>query len=171
MTVTVPDYVPAQNYVSVFFLPAIAAQATPTVAEFTAGVDITRFLPVDWAGVTGDQAKGSQTRMALPESFEILGRITRSISEFVYTYLPQASGADPGNKVYTMMAQGTAGFIAVRYGVPTVTAIAATQKVDSIKVLTGVQNKQTTGTDEFAPLTVTQSVSAQGTPIAGVIAA
>ena len=169
-TVTVPDYVPAQNYVSVFFLPTIASQAAPTVAEFTAGVDITPFLPVDWAGITGDQAKGSQTRMALPESFEILGRITRSISEFVYTYLPQAAGSDPANKVYTAMAAGSAGYIAVRYGVPTSTSIAATQKVESIKVITGVQNKQTTGTDEFAPLTVTQSVSAQAVPVAGVVA-
>lgn len=170
MTITVPEYVPAQNYVSVYFLPAIASQAAPTVAEFTAGVDITPYLPVDWTGITGDQAKGTQTRMALPESFEILGRVTRSISEFVYTYLPQKISTDPGNKVYTMMAAGSPGYIVVRAGVPTTTAIATTQKVSSIKVITGVQNENTTGTDEFAPLTVTQSVSAQGVPVKGTIA-
>lgn len=171
MTASIPESVAAEGNVNVYFLPAGVNLAALTVAEFTAGVDITCFLPEVWDGITGEQSKGEQTRMCLKESFEVLGKIKRSISDLTYTYLPQEDGTDPANKVKTMLATGSNGVVVVRYGLPAPTAIAAAQKYDAIRSTTGVQNKNTKGSDEFAPLTITQSISAQGALTEGAVAA
>jgi hypothetical protein len=163
MTVTLPDYVAAENNISVWFLPAIASPTgAPTVAEFTAGVRLDPYSPDQWGGVTGDQAKGTQTRMGIRDIIEQLGKLTRGLADFTLTFLPQAAGSDPANKAKTAMAQGTTGFLAVRYGVAIETAIAAAQKVDTIAIICGVQNKNTAASDEFAPQTYTQAVAAKG---------
>lgn len=163
MTVSIPEYVAAENNISVWFLPAIAsATGAPTVAEMTAGVRLDIYSPDTWGGVTGAQNKGEQRRMGIREVFEQLGRITRSVADFTLTHLPQEDAAHEGNEAKTAMAQGTIGHLVVRYGEPIETAVAAAQTVDSIKVECGVQNKNTAAQDEFAPLTYTQQVAARG---------
>lgn len=164
MTTTIPDYVAAENNVVVWFVPAIAsATGAPTVAEITAGTRLDTFSPETWGGVTSEQSKGQQRRMGIRETFEQLGRITRAVADLTLTYLPQAAGSDPANKPKTAMAQGTNGFLVVRYGLPIETAAVAAQKVDTIAISCGAQNKNTAASDEFAPLTYTQTVAARGT--------
>lgn len=161
MTSEVPEWVAAEGNVNVYFLPAAANMAAITTAEFAAGVDITCYLPSAWEGITGEQNKVEQTRMCLSESFEVLGKIKRSLSDMTYTYLPQDEASAAGNKAKSMLAAGTSGVIAVRYGIPSPTPIATGQKYDAIRTTTGIQNKNTGG-DEGAPLTITQSLSAVG---------
>lgn len=162
MTTEIPEWIAAEGNVSIYYLPAAADLSKITMAEFAAGVDITCYLPTAWEGITGEQNKVEQTRMCLKESFEVLGKIKRSISDFTATYLPQAGPDDPANKVKTMMAGGSNGVIAVRYGVEAITPIEVGQTYDAIRVTNGLQNKNTTASEEGAPLTYTQSVSAQG---------
>ena len=162
MTVSIPEFVTAEGNVKVAFVPAIANIAAPTVTELNAGVDITCYLPETWGGITADQARGEQRRMCSKESFEILGRITRQVADFTYTYLPQEDSSDPANKVKTTMAPGTPGFLVMRYGPAATDAWAAADVVDVIPVEAGAQTKNTGGSDEFAPLTITQGVSATG---------
>lgn len=171
MTVSIPEYVTAEGNVKVAFVPAIANLSAPTVVELNAGVDITCYLPETWAGVTADQAKGEQRRMCSKESFETLGRIKRAISDFTYTYLPQALGTDPANKVKTKMAPGTHGFLVTRYGPDATDAWAADDVVDVLPAECGAQNKNTGGSDEFAPLTITQGLSATGVLVEDAVVA
>jgi hypothetical protein len=171
VTQEIPEYVTAQGNVNVWWLPAIADQEEITLAEMTAGVDITCYLPTAWEGITAEQARGEQTRMCLNESFEVLGKIKRGISDFTYTYLPQAADADPANEVKDAMDEGTNGFVVIRYGLPAATAPAATQKVESIAAEAGAQSKATTGSDEFAPLVINQSLSASGPLVQGALVA
>lgn len=171
MTTEIPEYVTAEGNVNVYWLPAIADQEEITLAEMTAGVDITCYLPAAWEGITAEQTRGEQTRMCLKESFEVLGKIKRGISDFSYTYLPQAADADPANEVKDAMEEGTPGYVVVRYGIPASTAPAVAQKVESIKAVAGAQSKATTGSDEFAPLVVNQSIASQGPLVPGVLAA
>lgn len=163
MTVVIPASITAQGNVKVAWVPAIAG-ASPTVVEVTAvgAVDLSCFLMPDWGGITADQNKGEDRRFCSTESFDRLGTVKRSIADLVYTYLPQTVGTDPANKVYTTLAAGTTGFLLIRYGLPVATAFAASQKVDYIPAIAGVQVKSVAGSDEFAPLTVTQGIGATG---------
>lgn len=164
MTVVIPASVTAVGNVKVAFVPALANTSAPTVAELTAtgAVDISCFLMPDWGGVTADQNKGQDRRFCSKEAFDRLGTVTRSVADIVYTYLPQAVGTDPANKAYTTLVQGTNGFLVIRYGLDVSVAFTAAQKVDVLPVTLGVQTKAVAGSDEFAPLTVTQGMGATG---------
>lgn len=164
MTVTIPDYVEAEANVAVWFVPAIAsATGAPTVAEIAAGVNLTCYSPEVWGGVTAEQNRGEQRRMCSRETFETLGRIRRSVADFTLTYLPQSldTPGNTANKPIEMMAEGTPGWLVIRYGLDSQAAAVAGQVVDTLEVISGVQNKATGGGDEFAPLTYTQGVSSQ----------
>lgn len=161
MTSEVPEWVAAEGNVTVYFLPAAANLAAITVAEFTAGVNLTPYMPTTYGGITGEQNKIEQTRMSLTESFEVLGKIKRSLAEATFTHLPQEDAAHVGNKVKTALASGSNGVVVIRYGVPAPTPPAAGDKYDAIRVTTGIQNKNIP-TEEGAPLTVTQGFSTQG---------
>jgi len=171
MTVTIPEFVTAEGNVKVAWIPAIADLNAPTLVELNAGVDITCYLPETWGGITADQAKGEQRRMCSKESFETLGRIKRAIADITYTYLPQAPGTDPANKVKTTLTAGAHGFLATRYGLPATDAWSASDVLDVLPAEAGAQNKNTGGSDEFAPLTITQGLSATGVLVEDATAA
>ena len=162
MTVTIPEFVTAEGNVKVAWIPAIADLNAPTLVELNAGVDITCYLPETWGGITADQAKGEQRRMCSKESFETLGRIKRAVADLTYTYLPQAPDTDAGNKVKKALATGVSGYLVTRYGPDATDAFATGDVVDVLPVEAGAQNKNKGGSDEFAPLTITQGMSARG---------
>lgn len=164
MTVVIPNSIVAQGNVKVAFVPAIANTSTPTVVEMTAtgAVDVSCYLMPDWGGVTADQNKGSDRRFCSTQAFERLGIISRSVADLVYTYLPQTVGTDTANSAYTKLATGTNGFLVIRYGKSVGSAFATGDKVDILPVTLGAQTKAVSGSDEFAPLTVTQGVGATG---------
>lgn len=171
MTVEIPEYVEAQGHIKVMWLPAAADLAAITLTEFAAGVDATCYFPDAWGGITGEQAKGTVTRMCTRETLEAFGKVTRSISAFTATYLPQGDPDDPGNELRTAMAEGSSGVLAVRFGPQAALPMAAAQKYKAIRAEAGVQNDNTAAQDEFAPLTYTQEISARGTYTEGVVPA
>lgn len=161
MTVTIPASVTAQGNVKAVFIPTMAG-AAPTAVELAAGTDITCYLMPDWAGPTATQNTGDDARFCSTQTFTRLGRVSWEIAPLSYTYSPQLVGSDPSNKVYTALAAGTTGYVVIAYGVSPAVAIAATKKVDVFPVKTGVQDKKVTGSDEFAPLTVLQTLAVTG---------
>lgn len=173
MTVVIPASVAAQGNVSVYFVPAISTVSAPTVAELTAtgAVDISCFLMPDWGGITADQNKGEDRRFCSTEAFDRLGIVKRTVADLVYTYLPQATGSTAGNKAYTALTNGATGFLVMRYGLPTTTALATGQKLDIIPVQAGARSKTAQGSDEFAPLTVTQGLGATGVLVEDAVVA
>ena len=174
MTVTIPESVTAEGNVKAVFVAAIADVDSPTVAELTGGVDISCYLMPDWDGPTATQNTGEDRRFCSRETFTRLGRNQWEISPLVYTYLPQELGT-PGNAandVYEALPPDTTGFLVIGYGFDPSDAFAAADVVDTFPVEAGVQVKQARGTDEFAPLTVTQALAVTGVPsLDGAVAA
>lgn len=161
MTVTIPDSVNAEGNVKVVWLPSFAGSA-PTVAELAAGIDITCYLMPDWDGPTAAQNTGEDRRFCSTQTFDRLGRVKWTISPLSYTYDPQALISATVNKVYQALAAGNVGFVVMAYGITPATAITATKKVDILPSKCGVQVKAARGADEFAPLTVTQTLAVTG---------
>lgn len=160
MTVTIPASVTAQGNVKVVFIPSMAG-AAPTAAELAAGTDITCFLMPDWAGPTATQNTGADARFCSTQTFTRLGRVSWEIAPLSYTYDPQ-TGVGAPNLAKTALAAGATGLVVIAYGVSPAVAIVATKKVDIFPVKCGVQDKKATGSDEFAPLTITQTLAVTG---------
>lgn len=161
MTVTIPESVEAEGNVSAFFVPTLA---TNSVALINAGTDVSCFLMPDWDGPAPTQNTGETRRFCSTQSFDRLGRVRWTIAPLVYTYLPQELGT-PGhaaNKVYEALSAGNEGFLVIAYGIAPGTPLVATDIADIFPVTCGVQGKQARGADEFAPLTVTQTLVVSG---------
>lgn len=161
MTVTIPNSITAEGNVKVVFVPTIAG-AAPTAAELAAGTDISCFLMPDWDGPSAAQSTGDDRRFCSRQTFDRLGRVKWTISELSYTYDPQAATSTPENKVYLALATGNTGKLCIAYGVNPAVAIAAAKKVDMFPVTCGQQDKKARGSDEFAPLTVKQTLAVTG---------
>lgn len=161
MTVTIPESVTAVGNVKAIFVPTLA---TNSAAILNAGVDISCFLLPDWDGPTPTQASGETRRFCSRQSFDRLGRVRWTIAPLIYTYLPQELGT-PGhaaNAVYEALAEGNTGFVVIGYGIDSANPFTATDIADKFPVECGVQGKASRGADEFAPLTVTQTLSVTG---------
>ena len=172
MTATVPEWVQAQGYWNVYWLPEVANLQAITTAEFTAGVDITCYLPdPQWDGIAGEQEKFEQTRACLQETFEVLGRIKRSIEDLTYTVMPQDDPDGEGNKVATLLAEGSRGVVVIRRGKLASLPIATADKYSAIRAKAGMQKENLGGADAGAPTTNTSSFSADGQLVKGVVAA
>lgn len=167
MTSTIPESVTAEAMVKAAFIPAIADLAVgPTAAEMTAGVIITGHLMPGWEGFAGTQNKGDDRRFNSRETFQRLGRVAHEIAPLTYTYVPQELGTAgyEGNKIYEALAAGTVGFLVIGYGLDAEenAPFVATDVVDFAAATCGEQFKQAVGSDEFAPLTVTQELVVSG---------
>ena len=164
MTVSIPESVTAEGNVKVIFVPALADPAEPKLTELNAAtaVDISCFMMPDWDGANAEQSTGEDRRWCSKESFDRLGRIKWSIAPLTYTYLPQGLPSLPGNKAYAGLTQGNTGFVVVVYGVDAQAPLSVADIADVLPVECGVQNKNAKGADEFAPLTVTQTLGVTG---------
>lgn len=161
MTVSIPESVLAEGNVKAVFVPTLASLTTPSAAVLNAGVDVSCYLMPDWDGPTAAQNTGDQRRFCSRQTFTQLGRVTWSVAPLVYTYVPQDPGGD-GNEVYDALAEGNEGFLVIGYGIDAADDFAATDLVDVFPVQAGVQVKGVRGADEFAPLTVTQTLAVTG---------
>lgn len=159
MTVTIPDSVLAEGNVKAVFVPTLA---TVSAATLNAGTDISCYLMPDWDGPTASQNTGDSRRFCSRETFQRLGRKTWTIPPLVYTYDPQTAAGVP-NEVYDALTEGNEGFLVVGYGIDPADAFVATDLVDVFPVECGVQVKNARGADEFAPLTVTQTLAVTNT--------
>jgi hypothetical protein len=115
----------------------------------------------DWDGPTATQNTGESRRFCSRESFQRLGRKTWAIPPLMYTYKPQDAG-DDANAVYDALTEDVEGFLVVGYGIEPEDDFATGDLVDVFPVQAGVQNKNARGADEFAPLTVTQTLAVVG---------
>lgn len=158
MPIVIPDSVLAEGNVKAVFVPTLASQTAPSAATLNAGEDISCYLMPDWDGPTASQNTGDSRRFCSRQTFSQLGRVSWSIAPLVYTYDPQNAGGD-ANAVYDALAEGNEGFLVIGYGIDPADAFAATDIVDVFPVQAGVQVKSARGSDEFAPLTVTQTLA------------
>lgn len=164
MTETIPEYVQATGMVQVSWVDAIANIEAPTTTELNAGVMLACFSPDDWEGLTAEPEITEQTRMCLRDTFEVVNRIKRGISNFNLTYLPQLlkeATPDAANKAYNALTPDAEGHLVVRYGHESRTDYAADDVVDIQPAAVVTRTKATTATNDGGPLTFSSQLSAR----------
>ena len=140
-----PPSVQAAGKVRIQWVPTIAVPATPTLAEITAsaGFDATCYFPSDAFEIGHEQARIDDTRLCDAATRESFGRSTFSLENLSYVYNPVGPKTPlaPGNLAFQTWGAGTAGFFAVRFGLPSAQAIVATQIIDVYAAKFGDQHK------------------------------
>ncbi|MGW8565655.1 phage tail tube protein [Isoptericola sp. NPDC055881] len=129
---------PFDGNMAVWLVPAIANPAAPTVAEITAGVDISCYLTPDGYAPTADQATITDDRLCSRETYGQPGRKTRGLT---------LTGIDNTNSVHETefnelvdtLVEGTEMYVVRRRGLPYETAIAASQKVSVLPIKPGMK--------------------------------
>lgn len=166
MPVTIPPGVKAEGNSKVAWVPSLANPSAPLVSEVTAAgaLDVSFFVTAGNFKPNQEQARGDDRRYASKQVFQTLGRKNAAIDDLVYIADPQAAAGNANNKAMELFTEGTTGFFVVRYGLDAETVdFTAAQKVDVWPQIFGVQNKTPLAEDdEFAKITITQSVAVTG---------
>lgn len=90
----------------VYWVPTIAAKAAPTVAEITAGTDLTALIPVDGVNVGGNRNNASQAMLGDAFVTEQVGTWGRSVT---LTFVKD----DGSTTVETLFTYGADGYIVI----------------------------------------------------------
>ena len=114
---TIPPGVSSDGMTRVWFVPALADTSAPTVAEITAGFDITCYLTTDGFKVGGSQEKGEDARLCSPQVFETAGRFKPTVEPLVYVFDPQdPTNTSLANAAYKELTMGRKGYLVYRMG-------------------------------------------------------
>ena len=144
MSATFPTGVPADGNVKVVWVPVLADQEAPTLAEVnaTGSMDITCGIVGGGFTTSSDQTTTQDIRLCSRQVFEDLGDVTYSIEDIEYIITPQDKTATGENAIYNTLAPGTTGYIVVRWGKDYAGAFEAGDIVDVYHVTMGPQVKQ-----------------------------
>lgn len=149
----------------VVFVPTIAAEGAPTVAELTgaSALDVTKMLYASSArpSQTTNLARAPR-RLGDGATYEFVGESQSSIGEVRYSFDPQAAAASDGKKAAEKFVEGTTGFLVYRWGIDRDTDVAAGQFVTVVPVEFGPQNETTEGDGEAAEVAIVQTVAQTG---------
>lgn len=144
MSVYFPPGVSAQGNEAVIFVPALANQAAPTVAELTGASACNISCALRGFSPNGDQSTTNDVRLCSTTQYEVPGRVTTTIDDFNYVYDPQADTGTATNQHYEVMKEGVSGFLVDRRGIAAGidgVAVQAGQKVDVYPVTLGAQRR------------------------------
>lgn len=137
---TTPASIPTNGTTSAWFVEALADPGEPTVAEMTdpTTVELSCYLTGD--GLNPDTAENTieDPRLCERQTFEQPGDYTRSL-ELTYVFNPKSA---PDNEAQLALAQGTTGFVVVRWADDSDEAPAAADIVDVYPITAGAQRKQ-----------------------------
>jgi hypothetical protein len=130
-----PTAVSTDGNIRIFFVSTLTLSG-PTVAQLTAGTELTYYLTPDGFQPQVDEQIITDDRMGDTQTFENQGRHTFSIQQIRYVTNP----ASPTNDVVaTTLVNGTAGYIVTRPGVDADTAWVAAQLIDIYPIRVGRQ--------------------------------
>lgn len=130
-----PLGITARGNGSVWWLPAVAG-AAPTVAEFTAGINIS--CAISGFAPTADQSTVTKTRYCSRQTFEVPGQVSPTIPAVEFVYDPQVTTAG-SYAWYNTVVEGLSGWLANRLGIAYETDIVAAAKVNLYPVTAGAQ--------------------------------
>lgn len=158
MALTIPPGVDANGTLNVVFMSTNTLSAA-TIAS--SGVEMVCYLEKGSFGMSSETERGTDERECTTQSAEVLGNTTYSLNDLVYVWEPQdASGSSSTNEVYNSLADGTTGYLLVRYGVDKDTAYTAGDVVDQVPVTLGPQiRKSRDGNNPAEKWKITQSVA------------
>lgn len=157
MALTIPPGVDASGRRNIIFSPT----NSPSVATLTGAtcVEVSCYLTKGTFGITGETERGTDERECTTQVAEVLGKTTYSMADLDYVWEPQAEAASATNKAYDTLKEGTAGFIVVRYGIDTGTALTVGDKVDFYPVTLGPQIPKTPEGGSAEKLKIVQTVA------------
>jgi hypothetical protein len=121
---TIPVTTTTDGLIRVWWVAAIVNTSAPTVAELTAGIDLTCWLTPDGWQPSLNQAAVVDKRLCASQDFEAPGRFSRGLT-VKYATAPQGT-----NTAKTTLIPGTAGYLVERRGISVDTAPIAAQKVN-----------------------------------------
>lgn len=107
------------------------------LADLTAGLDISCYLPASAVEITFDQARDDDTRGCDEATRQSFGAVTYTWDEISFIVDPQGDGTEPGNMAAGTILPDSTGYVSIRMGVKNGTAPSATEKWDKYMVQTG----------------------------------
>ncbi len=130
MSITIPNPpgVDAAGMGSVYFVPAIADPAAPTVTEIDAGVPLSCAL-YGWA-TSVDQPTSTSAKYCDAQPRQRLGTAAYSAGPIVYDYDPQGTDVGGNYAHYDALTPGLTGYMVDRRGIGSMEATAVGQVVD-----------------------------------------
>lgn len=136
-----PTAAPTHGKRNWVYVPTIAAQGAPTVAEVTAAASLD-FSRIAFASGAPSPTQNTnrvtaEKRFADTTLSEFIGDTQYQGGEMTYSLSPQAAAMADGKKMYEKIPAGTTGFLVRRLGVTRSTALAAGQFVDVFPVSFG----------------------------------
>lgn len=150
---SVPPSVPVDGQLRVWWVPALASTAAPSVTEVTAGVDVTCYFVETKAGVSKDQSTIADRRMCNTTALQIPGAGTATADDITYIYDPQAPSSDPMNVAFDELQEESVGHYVVRRGVTYDTVATAAQQVEVQSCTNGVRWDSSNPTEDFSKMT------------------
>lgn len=161
---TKPQKVQANGKDSWFWVSAIADISAPSVAELTAGTNVSCYLLAEQDGVTGTVEKVRLARLLCETSTtEGLGEQTWSLADITGVFDPQAAALSDGKKAWELFQDPiNPGYLVRRQGVTAYSASpepTAGQFVDVFKVEAGQATPGKTSTDSSGIYSFTAGVA------------
>lgn len=101
-----------------------ASLAAPTVAEMTAGINISMHVVGSWYPTADTDRASTERKMGATNTVEKIGSSTHKLPTLTYTHIEQAVDTAPGNEARKALPEGAIVYLALRNGVPGNTAIA-----------------------------------------------
>lgn len=119
---------PHNGNVRAVLVPAVADVNAPTVAELTAGIDISCYLTGDGLAISVDQATITDERLCSTSTFEKRGRKTHSVD---VTYIDNSNSVAHAafNAAREALDEGSVHHLVTRRNLPYEDAFAASQLV------------------------------------------
>lgn len=149
------------------FVPAVAAIATPAIAEVNAagGLDISCML----FAATGKPTQNTnlvnrEQRLCDTVTFQQVGTTTYAGGQMLVAFDPQGAAASAGVKAWEKFPEGTAGFLIRRLGIAVATDMAVGQFVDVFPVEFGPPMPTIQGDSESAENAFTSTFAITSTP-------
>jgi hypothetical protein len=128
---TIPTATDSDGNVKYTWVSTIASTSAPTVAELTAGTELSCWLTGDGWNPSLNQATATDKRACSAQDYEAPGRYAYSL-EVKYVEAPQGT-----NTAKTTLVPGSLGYMVERRGLSVDTAYAAAQKVNVFPVSPG----------------------------------
>ena len=107
------------------------------LADLSAGLDISCYLPASAVEIAFDQAREDDTRGCDDATRESFGAVTYTWDEISFIVNPQGTGAEPGNMAAGTILPDITGYVSIRMGIKSGIAAVATHKWDKYMVQTG----------------------------------
>lgn len=140
---------------AVWHVPTIANTSAPTVAEINAGTKLSPHMTKDGIRVPSNQNMVDDSNIEDTFDAQVVGSWGGPIS-----FTAKRNNASGGtDTVWNLITYGLAGYVVVRRGIPSATAVAASQTVEVYPVQYHHPVMQDPATNEQGRFTVTAAVT------------